>query len=62
MLAVFDVLFILTGGLFIIQLAFRFDFPLYNRLFPYIIYPVAGISMTGEFEQEKRDGRMEYFF
>ena len=46
-LAVFDVVFVLTGGLFIVQLAFRFDFPWYNRTFPTIIYPVAGISMTG---------------
>ncbi|TRY74638.1 hypothetical protein TCAL_15614, partial [Tigriopus californicus] len=46
-LAIFDVLFILTGGLFIVQTAFKFEFPWYNLLFPSIIYPVAGISMTG---------------
>lgn len=48
-LAIFDVVFISTGGLFIVQSAFRFEWAWYNRLFPYVIYPAAGISMTGSF-------------
>ena len=49
-LAIFDAMFILTGGLFIVQMQFKFEFPIYNLLFPRVIYPIAGISMTGKSE------------
>ena len=49
MLAVSDVVFILSSGLFTVKQAMEFDLPPgYNIVFPYVIYPVAAISMTGE--------------
>ena len=48
-LAVSDVVFILSSGFFTVKQAIEFDLPPgYNVFFPYAIYPVAAISMTGE--------------
>ena len=48
-LAVSDVVFILSSGFFTVKQAIEFDLPRgYNVVFPYAIYPVAAISMTGE--------------
>lgn len=48
-LTLFDIIFIMNGGLFFVQRAFNFYHEWYNRLFPKLIYPLAGIAMTGEF-------------
>ena len=37
----------LSGGIFMLQQAFNFNNELYNTLFPIVIYPLAGFSMTG---------------
>ena len=47
-LAIFDLVFITTGGLFMVQQAFRFTFRWYEFLFPKFIYPVAAFGMTGK--------------
>ena len=47
-LAIFDLVFITTGGLFMVQQAFRFTFGWYELLFPKFIYPVAAFGMTGK--------------
>ena len=36
-----------SGGIFMLQQAFNFNNVIYNTLFPRIIYPLAGFSMTG---------------
>ena len=46
-LAIFDILFISSGGLFMVQQAFHFRFWWFDILFPQIIYPAAGFGMTG---------------
>ena len=48
-LAIFDILFISNGGLFMIQQAFRFNVSWYNTLFPKCIYPISGFAMTGKY-------------
>ena len=48
MLTIFDTIFLLNGGIFFVQRAFKFRWFVFNLLFPKIIYPLAGISMTGE--------------
>ncbi|CAB4066112.1 unnamed protein product [Lepeophtheirus salmonis] len=45
-LAVFDLMFITCGGLLMVQQAFQFQSDIYNALFPHIIYPGSGFSMT----------------
>ncbi len=50
-LALFDIVFIINGGLFFVQRAFRFRSHLYTLLFPKVIYPLAGIAMTGQKEK-----------
>ena len=47
MLTIFDTIFLLNGGIFFVQRAFKFRWFVFNLLFPKIIYPLAGISMTG---------------
>ena len=47
-LAVSDAVFIVSSGLFTVKQAIEFDLPGYNVVFPYVIYPVAAISMTGQ--------------
>ena len=49
-LTIFDTFFILNGGSFFVQRAIQFNNPVYNFLFPRVIYPLAGISMTGKLE------------
>lgn len=46
-LTTFDLLFLASGGIFMLQQAFSFNNSLYNALFPKVIYPLAGFSMTG---------------
>jgi hypothetical protein len=46
-LAIFDILFISSGGLFMVQQAFHFRFWWFDILFPQIIYPAAAFGMTG---------------
>lgn len=46
-LTTFDLLFLVSGGIFMLQQAFSFNNPVYNALFPKVIYPLAGFSMTG---------------
>ena len=52
-LTTFDILFLLYGGIFMLQQAFNFQNNVYNALFPRFIYPMAGISMTGMYSKEK---------
>ena len=47
-LAIFDIMFISSGGLFMVQQAFRFRFEFFDICFPKIIYPAAGFGMTGK--------------
>ena len=47
MLTIFDILFLICGGFFMLHQAFNFQNKIYNAVFPNIIYPMAGISMTG---------------
>lgn len=46
-LAVFDLLFITNGGLFMTHQAFAFNVSWFNYLFPKCIYPISGFAMTG---------------
>eukprot|EP00093_Oithona_nana_P004210 04210.XXX_161574_159718_1 [CDS] Oithona nana genome sequencing. len=46
-LTLIDMVFILTGGAFMTRGAFGYESYLYQAMFPYIIYPMAGLSMTG---------------
>ena len=46
-LAIFDIIFISAGGVFMVQQAFRFTFDWYEICFPKFIYPAAGFGMTG---------------
>ena len=48
MLTTFDILFLMCGGIFMLHQAFNFQNRVYNTVFPNIIYPIAGISMTGK--------------
>ena len=48
-LTIFDILFLLSAGIFMIHQSMPFESQLFNILFPNLIYPLAGISMTGEF-------------
>ena len=48
MLTAFDILFLICGGIFMLHQAFNFQNRVYNTVFPNIIYPIAGISMTGK--------------
>jgi hypothetical protein len=48
-LTTFDTLFLISGGIFMLQQAFNFTNPVYNALFPKVIYPLAGFSMTGKY-------------
>ena len=47
MLTIFDILFLICGGFFMLHQALNFQNKIYNAVFPNIIYPMAGISMTG---------------
>jgi hypothetical protein len=47
-LAIFDVVFLINGGIFFVWSSFKFKSNLYNLLFPKVIYPLGGISMTGK--------------
>ena len=47
-LTIFDTLFIFNGGIFMAQQSLEFKNELYNLLFPCVIYPLAGFSMTGK--------------
>jgi hypothetical protein len=46
-LTIFDTLFIFNGGIFMAQQSLEFKNEVYNFLFPCVIYPLAGFSMTG---------------
>ena len=46
-LTIFDMLFLLSGGIFMIHQSIPFESQIFNILFPKLIYPLAGISMTG---------------
>ena len=46
-LTIFDFFFIMTGGLFFVERAIKFESKIYYLLVPKLIYPLAGISMTG---------------
>ena len=46
-LAIFDIIFIISGGLLMIQVAFRFTSEWFKILFPILTYPAAGFGMTG---------------
>ena len=48
-LTTFDLVFLISGGLFMLQQAFNFSNTVYNVLFPKLIYPLAGFSMTGNY-------------
>ena len=47
MLTVWDTLFILNGGIFMIHQSIAFESKIFNTLFPSVIFPMAGMSMTG---------------
>ena len=47
-LTTFDTLFLMSGGIFMIQQSLKFESSIFNTLFPKILYPMAGISMTGK--------------
>ena len=47
MLTVWDTLFIINGGIFMIHQSMAFESKLFNTLFPNLIFPMAGMSMTG---------------
>jgi hypothetical protein len=47
-LTIFDTFFLLCGGIFFVQRAFQFKSDIYNFFLPLVIYPMAGISMTGK--------------
>ena len=53
-LTTFDTLFLINGGVFMLQQAFGFQNEVYNALFPKVIFPLAGISMTGTYVQGVR--------
>ena len=53
-LTTFDTLFLINGGVFMLQQAFSFQNEVYNALFPKVIFPLAGISMTGTYVQDVR--------
>ena len=46
-LAIFDIIFIISGGLLMIQVAFVFNAEWFKILFPILTYPAAGFGMTG---------------
>ena len=46
-LAIFDILFISSGGGFMVQQAFLFRLWWFDIFFPQIIYPAAAFGMTG---------------
>ncbi len=48
-LAAYDLLFIANGGLFMTQRAFSYNSRAFTLVFPKVIYPLAGIGMTGMF-------------
>ena len=48
-LTIFDMLFLLSGGIFMIHQSIPFESQIFNILFPKVIYPLAGISMTGNY-------------
>jgi hypothetical protein len=47
-LTIFDTIFLVNGGAFFVHDAFKIKNGVYNMLFPKVIYPLAGYSMTGE--------------
>lgn len=47
-LTILDTIFIMNGGLFFVERAIRFESKAYNLLVPKVIYPLAGMSMTGK--------------
>ena len=54
--------FSISGGIFMLQQAFSFNNALYSALFPKVIYPLAGFSMTGERNSiEKPDANSKWF-
>ena len=48
-LTIFDTLFLMCGGVFFASRAFKIKSHYLGELYPIVIYPVAGISMTGNF-------------
>jgi len=50
LLTAFDMVFLVTGGLFFTQRSFKFSNYYFMLLFPKVIYPLAGISMTGKYK------------
>lgn len=49
-LTIYDTIFISNAGLFMAQQSLNFKSEIYNYLFPTVIYPLAGFSMTGLFK------------
>jgi hypothetical protein len=47
-LTIFDMIFLMSGGIFMVQQSIAFNSAIFNKLFPKVIYPLAGISMTGK--------------
>ena len=52
-LTIFDTLFIFNGGIFMAQQSLEFKNQIYNLLFPCVIYPLAGFSMTGNISKQE---------
>ena len=50
MLTIWDTLFIINGGLFMLQQSLAFQSRIFNTLFPKVIFPMAGMSMTGTYK------------
>ena len=52
-LTIFDMIFLMSGGIFMIHQSLGFESQVFNVLFPNIIYPLAGITMTGNKSTEQ---------
>ena len=56
-LTIFDMIFLMSGGIFMIHQSLGFESQIFNDLFPNIIYPLAGITMTGNKDTEQSLGQ-----
>ena len=52
LLTMFDTVFIVNGGISFMYRVFRFRNELFEMVFPHVIYPLAGIAMTGKTSSE----------
>ena len=48
LLTFFDTVFIVNGGISFMYRVFRFRNKFFEMVFPHVIYPLAGIAMTGK--------------